>query len=65
MENEYQAEQEDLRLKSVELWRGRVQELREENRELREENKRLRDQRDFFAFEAITNQMDDTDWSDK
>ena len=65
MENEYQTEQENLRLKSVELWRGRVQELREENRELREENKRLRDQRDFFAFEAITNQMDDTDWSDK
>lgn len=65
MENEYQAEQEDLRLKSVEFWRGRVQELREENRELREENKRLREQRDFFAFEAITNQMDDTDWSDK
>ena len=65
MENENQAEQENLRLKSVELWRGRVQELREENRELREENKRLREQRDFFAFEAITNQMDDTDWSDK
>ena len=65
MENEYQAEQENLRLKSVELWRGRVQELREENRELREEIKRLRDQRDFFAFEAITNQIDDTDWSDK
>ena len=65
MENEYQTEQENLRLKSVELWRGRVQELREENRELREENKRLRDQRDFFAFEAITNQIDDTDWSDK
>lgn len=65
MENEYQAEQENLRLKSVELWRGRVQELREENRELREENKRLREQRDFFAFEAITNQIDDTDWSDK
>ena len=65
MGNEYQAEQENLRLKSVELWRGRVQELREENRELREENKRLRDQRDFFAFEAITNQIDDTDWSDK
>ena len=65
MENEYQTEQENLRLKSVELWRGRVQELREENRELREENKRLREQRDFFAFEAITNQMDDTDWSDK
>lgn len=65
MENEYQAEQENLRLKSVELWRCRVQELREENRELREENKRLREQRDFFAFEAITNQMDDTDWSSK
>ena len=65
MGNEYQAEQENLRLKSVELWRGRVQELREENRELREEIKRLRDQRDFFAFEAITNQIDDTDWSDK
>lgn len=65
MGNEYQAEQEDLRLKSVEFWRGRVQELREENRELREENERLREQRDFFAFEAITNQMDDTDWSDK
>ena len=65
MENEYQAEQENLRLKSVELWRGRVMELREENRELREEIKRLRDQRDFFAFEAITNQIDDTDWSDK
>lgn len=65
MGNEYQAEQEELRLKSVELWRGRVQELREENRSLREENKRLREQRDFFAFEAITNQMDDTDWSDK
>lgn len=65
MENEYQAEQEELRLRSVEFWRGRVQELREENRSLREENKRLREQRDFFAFEAITNQMDDTDWSDK
>lgn len=65
MGNEYQAEQEDLRLKSVEFWRGRVQELREENRALREENKRLREQRDFFAFEAITNQMDDTNWSDK
>ena len=65
MENEYLSEQENLRLKSVELWRGRVQELREENRELREENKRLREQRDFFAFEAITNQIDDTDWSDK
>lgn len=65
MGNEYQAEQEDLRLKSVEFWRGRVQELREENRSLHEENERLREQRDFFAFEAITNQMDDTDWSDK
>lgn len=68
MENEYQAEQETLRLRSVEFWRGLVQELREENRELREENKRLRQQRDFFAFEAITGQMDDiddTDWSDK
>lgn len=65
MENENLTEQELLRLRSVELWRGRVQELREENRELREENKRLREQRDFFAFEAITNQIDDTDWSDK
>ena len=65
MGNEYQAEQEDLRLKSVELWRGRVLELREENRALHEENKRLREQRDFFAFEAITNQMDDTDWGTK
>ena len=65
MENEYLAEQEILRLRSVEFWRGRVQELASENRELREENKRLREQRDFFAFEAITNQMDDTDWSDK
>lgn len=65
MGNEYQAEQEELRLKSVELWRGRVQELLSENLELLEENKRLREQRDFFAFEAITNQMDDTDWSDK
>jgi hypothetical protein len=65
MGNEYQAEQEDLRLKSVEFWRGRVQELTLENSELLQEIKRLRDQRDFFAFEAITNQMDDTDWSDK
>ena len=72
MGNEYQAEHENLRLKSIELWRSRVQELREERRELREENerlreenKRLREQRDLFAFEAITNQMDDTDWSDK
>lgn len=65
MENEYQAEQENLRLKSVELWRGRVQELREENRELREENKRLREQRDALAFEAITSKINDEDWSDK
>jgi len=65
MGNEYQAEQEELRLKSVELWRGRVLELREENRELREEIKRLRDQRDFFAFEAIANQIDNTDWDEK
>lgn len=65
MGNEYQAEQEELRLKSVEFWRGRVQELTLENSELLREIKRLRDQRDFFAFEAITNQMDDTDWSDK
>jgi hypothetical protein len=65
MGNEYQAEQEELRLKSVEFWRGRVQELTLENSELLQEIKRLRDQRDFFAFEAITNQMDDTDWSDK
>lgn len=65
MGNEYQSEQEELRLKSVEFWRGRVQELTLENSELLQEIKRLRDQRDFFAFEAITNQMDDTDWSDK
>lgn len=65
MENENLTEQELLRLRSVEFWRGRVQELREENRGLREENKRLREQRDFFAFEAITNQMDDADWGDK
>lgn len=65
MGNEYQAEQEDLRLKSVEFWRGRVQELTLENSKLLQEIKRLRDQRDFFAFEAITNQMDDTDWGDK
>lgn len=65
MGNEYQAEQEDLRLKSVEFWRGRVQDLVRENRELLEENKRLLKQRDFFAFEAITNRMDDTDWGDK
>lgn len=65
MENENLTEQELLRLRSVEFWRGRVQELVSENRDLREENKRLRDQRDFFAFEAITNQMDDKDWNDK
>ena len=65
MGNEYQAEQEDLRLKSVEFWRGRVRELTLENSELLQEIKRLRDQRDFFAFEAITNQMDDKDWNDK
>lgn len=65
MENEYQAEQENLRLKSVELWRGRVQELREENRELREENKRLREQRDALAFEAITSKINDEDWNAK
>lgn len=65
MENENQTEQELLRLRSVEFWRGRVQELTLENSELLQEIKRLRDQRDFFAFEAITNQMDDTDWSDK
>lgn len=65
MGNEYQAEQENLRLKSVELWRGRVQELREENRELREENKRLREQRDALAFEAITSKINDEDWNAK
>lgn len=65
MENEYQAEQENLRLKSVELWRGRVQELREENRALREENKRLREQRDALAFEAITSKINDEDWNAK
>ena len=65
MGNEYQAEQEELRLKSVEFWRGRVRELTLENSELLQEIKRLRDQRDFFAFEAITNQMDDKDWNDK
>ena len=65
MENENLTEQELLRLRSVEFWRGRVQELVSENRDLREENKLLRDQRDFFAFEAITNQMDDKDWNDK
>lgn len=65
MENEYQAEQENLRLKSVELWRGRVQELREENKRLREENKRLREQRDALAFEAITSKINDEDWNAK
>lgn len=65
MENENMTEQELLRLRSVEFWRGRVRELTLENSELLREIKRLRDQRDFFAFEAITNQMDDTDWSGK
>lgn len=65
MENEYQAEQENLRLKSIELWRGRVQELREENARLREENKRLREQRDALAFEAITSKINDEDWNAK
>lgn len=65
MENEYQAEQENLRLKSIELWRGRVQELREENAHLREENKRLREQRDALAFEAITSKINDEDWNAK
>lgn len=65
MENENLTEQELLRLRSVEFWRGRVRELTLENSELLQEIKRLRDQRDFFAFEAIANQMDDTDWSDK
>ncbi len=65
MENENLTEQELLRLRSVEFWRGRVRELTLENSELLQEIKRLRDQRDFFAFEAITNQMDDKDWNDK
>ena len=65
MENENQAEQELLRLRSVEFWRGRVQELTLENSELLQEIKRLRDQRDFFAFEAIANQIDNTDWSEE
>lgn len=65
MGNEYQAEHENLRLKSIELWRSRVQELREENRELREENKRLREQRDALAFEAITSKINDEDWNAK
>lgn len=72
MENESQAEHENLRLKSIELWRSRVQELREERRELREENerlreenKRLREQRDALAFEAITSKINDEDWNAK
>ena len=65
MENENLTEQELLRLRSVEFWRGRVRELTLENSELLQENKLLREQRDFFAFEAITNQMDDKDWNDK
>ena len=65
MENENLTEQELLRLRSVEFWRGRVRELTLENSEHLQEIKRLRDQRDFFAFEAITNQMDDKDWNDK
>lgn len=65
MENENLTEQELLRLRSVEFWRGRVQELTLENSELLREIKRLRDQRDFFAFEAITNQIDNPDWSGK
>lgn len=65
MENENLAEQELLRLRSVEFWRGRVQELVSENRDLREENKLLREQRDCFAFEAIANQIDNTDWDEK
>ena len=65
MENENQAEQELLRLRSVEFWRGRVRELTLENSELLQEIKRLRDQRDFFAFEAIANQIDNTDWDEK
>lgn len=65
MENENMAEQELLRLRSVEFWRGRVQELTLENSELLQEIKRLRDQRDFFAFEAIANQIDNPDWSGK
>ena len=65
MGNECQDEHENLRLKSVELWRGRVQELREENARLREENKRLREQRDALAFEAITSKINDEDWNAK
>ena len=65
MENENLTEQELLRLRSVEFWRGRVRELTLENSELLQEIKRLRDQRDFFAFEAIVNQIDNTEWNDK
>ena len=65
MENENLTEQELLRLRSVEFWRGRVQELTLENSELLQEIKRLRDQRDFFAFEAIANQIDNPDWSEE
>lgn len=65
MENENMTEQELLRLRSVEFWRGRVQELTLENSELLQEIKRLRDQRDFFAFEAIANQIDNPDWSEE
>ena len=65
MENENMTEQELLRLRSVEFWRGRVRELTLENERLREENKRLREQRDALAFEAITSKINDEDWSDK
>ena len=66
MENENLTEQELLRLRSVEFWRGRVQELVSENRDLREENKLLREQRDYFAFEAITSYINNnTDWDEK
>lgn len=66
MENENLTDQELLRLRSVEFWRGRVQELVIEVRDLREENKLLREQRDYFAFEAITGYINNnTDWSDK
>lgn len=65
MENENLTEQELLRLRSVEFWRGRVQELTLENSKLLQEIKRLRDQRDFFAFEAIANQIDNPDWSEE
>ena len=65
MENENLTEQELLRLKSVALWRSRSQELFNENRALRKENQRLQAERDALAFEAITNQINDTDWSGK